>query len=684
MGYTGISVPITLGQSGLITDDPISSLPLNALNKANNISFENGRISKMQGSTRYNSSALTSDIVALFDWWPASNQQRLIALTDDGKMWRDTGDGTFGTATPIKTGLGALTTDSHFVTGGSESQGRSRKLFALTGVSQIQVLTADVSTPTAISLPSADWAISSYPTFGIQYQNRFAVLNSTADLHRVYFSTLSDHENFSGQTFSTSRWELWSRIAATPNVSRTTAIQAGTATALFTTTANDGYLIYGVQKFDKVTMRISIAGVDSGGAAPAFSYEYWNGSAWSALTTTAVPDYTTLATDTLEFSIPSDWAVGDGTEVGGSTSYYAIRVLATTPFDTTAPSINSLAIANTTFDTAPPTFSVFPGEGDGLISAYVYRGLLFLFKKPFGVYVIDGRDPDTANWTVTKFSDAFGLGSPHAVLQILGDLVAANSMGSITSLQASQNFGDFDAGDVLQNAKVEQYIRNQTSFIGIPYSQSVYYPEKKIALFTAQSTTTLLRDRIIAIDVSRDNSRVYLITKDEPNCLALRKDSQGISRPIYGTQSGYVYLMDQSTYNVNGTPFIGEFQTAYSDFGQVSLEYAGKNKIFDFLEVNYLPTGNNNFSVDIYVDGDFRQTLTFTQFLGTGLDSFVLDVDALTGDALSGRNRKPLKSCTGNKISFRFYNNSSNESFRVERIIVGFRLSAEQVYSTQT
>lgn len=269
-------------------------------------------------------------------------------------------------------------------------------------------------------------------------------------------------------------------------------------------------------------------------------------------------------------------------------------------------------------------------------------------------------------------------------MQILGDLVAANSMGSITSLQASQNFGDFDAGDVLQNAKVEQYIRNQISFVGIPYSQSVYYPEKKIALFTAQSTTTLLRDRIIAVDVSRDNSRIYMITKDEPNCLTLRKDLQGISRPIYGTQSGYVYLMDQSTYNVNGTPFIGEFQTAYSDFGQVSLEYAGKNKIFHFLEVNYLPTGNNNFSVDIYVDGDFRQTLTFTQFLGTGLDSFVLDVDALTGDALSGRNRKPLKSCTGNKISFRFYNNSSNESFRVERIIVGFRLSAEQVYSTQT
>lgn len=678
MGYTGISVPITLGQAGLITDDPISSLPLNALNKANNISFQNGRISKMLGTTRYNATTLAADIVALVDWWPSSTQQRLIALTDDGKMWRDTGDGTFSSTTAIKTGLGTLSTDSHFVTGGSESQGRSKKLFALTGSSQIQVLAADSSTPLPIALPSPDWSAGSYPKFGIQYQNRFAVINSAADLHRVYFSTLSDHENFAGQTFSTASWQLYSRIAATPNVDRTSAIQAGTATTIFTTTNNDGFLIYGVQKFDKVTMTISQASTGS----PIYTYEYWNGSAWASLTTTAVPDYTTLASDTLEFSIPSNWAAGDGTEVGGNVLFYTIRALATTA-PSTAVQITSLAIANTTFETAPPTFSVFPGEGDGLISAYVYRGLLFLFKKPFGVYLIDGRDPDTANWTVTKFSDAFGLASPHAVVQILGDLVAANSMGSITSLQASDRFGDFDAGDVLQNAKVEDYIRNQINFVGIPYGQSVYYPEKKIAYFTGQSTSTLVRDRIIAIDVGRDNSRISIITKDQPNCLALRKDSQGISRPMYGDASGYVYLMDQETYNVNGSPYLGEFQTSYSDFGQVNAEFAGKNKIFDFLEVNYVPTGNNNFSVDIYVDGDFRQTLTFTQFFGAQLDAFELDADSLTGDALSGRNRKPLKSCTGNKISFRFYNNSSNESFQVERIIVGFRLSAEQVYSTQ-
>lgn len=678
MGYTGISVPITLGQVGLITDDPISALPLNALQKAENVSFQNGRISKMQGSTRYNSSALTSDIVAVFDWWPTSLLQRLIAVTDDGKIWRDSGDGTFSSATPIKTGLGVLTTDTKILTGGAESSGRNKKLFILTGVSQVQVLSGDSATPTAIALPSPDWATGSFPAFGIQYQGRLFIFNSAADRHRIYGSTLSDHENFTGPVFGNSRWELWSRIAATPNVDRTATVQAGTATTIFTTTNNDGFLVYGVNTFDSIELAVSQAAT----GAPVYTYEYWNGSTWSALTVTTAPTLTAIGNTTLDFNIPSNWAVGDGTEVAGNTAYYAIRVLATTA-PATAVQITSLTVSNTSYDAAPQTFSIFPGEGDGLISAYVYRGLLFLFKKPFGVYIVDGRDPNIQNWTVVKYSDAFGVGSPHAVTQILGDLVAANSMGSITSLQASDSFGDFDAGDVLQNAKVEDYIRDNTNFNGIPFGQAIYYSEKKIAMFTAQSTTTNVRDRIIAIDVGRQNSRIYLISKDQPNCLALRKDTQGISRPMYGDQSGYVYLMDQQTFNVNGVPYIGEFQTAYSDFGQVSQEYAGKNKIFDFLEVNYVATGNNDFSVDIFVDGDFRQTLTFTQRFGTGLDSFVLDVDVLAGDANGGRNRKPLKSCTGNQISFRFYNNSSNESFQIERIIVGFRLSAEQVYSTQ-
>jgi hypothetical protein len=680
MAYAGVSVPIVLGSAGLVTDAPNSELPINALSKANNVTFQNGRVSKQLGNTKLNSTALDSgaDIVCLFDYWPTSALQRTIALTDSGKMFRDTGDGTFSSGTAIKTGLGSLTTDAHMMTGGAEYASRNKKLFAFTGSSQIQVLSGDSSAPTALALPSADFATGNYPNFGVLYQNRLCVMNVASNKHQLYFSTVSDHENFVGQNFGNARWELWSRIAATPNVDRTATVQAGSAVTLFTTTNNDGFLAYGVNPFNKITFTISQAAT----GAPVYTYEYWNGSAWTALTLTTTPTYTAAGSTFLAFTAPSDWAAGDGTEVAGNTAYYAIRALATTA-PATAVQATSMTVTNTTYDTAPPTFSVFPGESDGILSAYVYRGMLFIFKKPFGVYVLDGRDPSTANWTLNRYSDSFGVSSPHSICQVLGDLIAGNSSGSITSLQASQSFGDFDAGDILQNAMVEDYIRNQINFTGLPYSQSIYYPEKKIALFTGQSTSTLLRDRMIAVDVGRQAPRISLITKDTPNCLALRKDSQGISRPMYGDTAGFVYLMDQATYNNAGSSYLGEFQTAYTDFGQVDSSLAGKNKIFDFLEVAYVPTGNNDFFVDVYVDGSLRQTLTFSQELGTELDSFVLDVDTLVGEPVGKDFRQPLFSCTGKRISFRVYNNNSNEAFQIERLIVGFRVSAEQAYENQ-
>lgn len=332
MAYTGTSIPIPLGQLGLRTDDAMTSLPPNALILANNISLFSGVVEKSRGSTIYNpDDVLTAAVVAVFDWWPDSTSQRLIAVTADGKIWRDTGDTTFSSQTPIDDLAVTVSTDAHIVSGGQEEAGNNKKLFILTGAAQIQVIDGDGSSTTDISAPSPDWTSGDYPTFGIQYQGRLCVSGSTADPHRLYFSTLTDHE-----------------------------------------------------------------------------------------------DFTT-----------------------GS----------------------------------PPTFAVFPGESDGILCTAVYRGLLFIFKRPFGVYILDGRDPNSANWTVTRYSDSFGVDSPHSIAQILTDLVAANSFGSYTSLQASDAFGDFEAGDIASNNLIENYLRSIFNNNGIPFAQCIYYPEKKSSLF---------------------------------------------------------------------------------------------------------------------------------------------------------------------------------------------------------
>jgi hypothetical protein len=526
MAYVGATAIIPLGQIGLRTDGPLTSMPPNALTKANNVSLFAGRIEKARGSTKYNSSALAStNIVAMWDWWPTPSLQRLIIATSDGKIWRDTGDGTFMSGSAIRNFATTITTDTQFCEGGQEDATNNKKLFIFTSAVQVHRISADGTSTSAITTPNADWSAGSYPSFGVLYQRRLCVLGSSANRHTVYFSLASDHEDF---------------------------------------------------------------------------------------------------------------------------------------------------------NTTPLTFEIFPGEGDGLISATVYKGLLMLFKRPYGVYLLDGRDPNTSNWTVSKFSDSFGIASSHSVVQALTDVVAANSFGSYTSLQASQSFGDFEAGDILANNEVEDYIRSEFSSYGLPYVQGIYYPEKKTIYFNGQSGSTDLRNKMLLLDMNKSALKLSLDTKEEPNCLALRRDSFGIQRPIAGDKDGFVWKLDQSSYNRDSAAYTGEFQTAYTDLGFVSSEIAGKNKIFEFIEVNFIATGNNNFYVDVYVDGSLRQTVTIEQFAGAALGSFELDDDTLGGDLAGARARKKLKSCFGSRISFRVYNSNADEGFKVERLIVGFRISDEQ------
>lgn len=676
MGYKGAQVPIPLGQLGLRTDDATTSLPPNSLQKANNVSLYSGRIEKSLGSAKFNSTALESGIVALYDWYPTPSSKRLIALTINGKVWRDTGDGTFSSATAIKTGLGTLTPDAHMVEGGAEATGNNKKLFLFcNGAAQFQRLNGDSTTVLPCALPSADWASSGYPTFGIMYQGYHVVFGGSNDRHRVYLSTLEDHENFVGQTFGNTSWELWGSRASPADLTAT--VQGGAAVSIFTTTNGEGFELQGAAKFNKATFVVSQAAT----GLPVYSYTYWNGASWASLTTALSAGYDSTGSKNLTWTIPSDWATGDGSEPGNNNKY-SIRVLAATA-PSTAVQITSMSVINTTASSQTATFPIFPGEGEGLIGAAVYRGLLFLFKRPTGVYILDGLDPVVANWTVAKYSAAFGIASPHSVLQILGDLVAANSFGSYTSLQASNTFGDFEAGDLLSNNQVENYIRGQFSSSGLPYVHSLYYPEKKLALFSGQSSTTDLRDRMLAIDVAKQTPRISIVTKDNPNCLALRKDSLSILRPIYGTATGFVYLTDQANYSIAGSPYTGEFQTSYTDFSFADATLAGKNKIFDFLTVNYIPVDNTTFYCDIYVDGQYRQTLSFTQNYGTGLDAFTLGISMLAGDPVGKLQRKRLLSCTGNKISFRFYSSTAYSGFKIERIVVNFKGSGEQSYSFQ-
>lgn len=536
MGYTGLEVKIPMGQIGLFTDLAPGDVPPGALIKAYNVSFETGVITKAPGSLRYNSTqVLPSPIVALFDWWPNTVTQRLIAACANGSIYRDIGDRVFSGATAIKTGLGSLTPRAMFVEGGQETASRAKKLFFFSSESQVQVLSGDETTFSAIANPATDWTTAKYPTFGFIHRNRLWAFMG----QRAYASDTANHENHTS---------------------------------------------------------------------------------------------------------------------------------------------NNL------------TMNIFPGEGGSLIGGYVYKGRAFVFKEGGFVYYLDDTDPDSDNWNWRRLSAGFGLSSPHGVTGILDDMVAVNESGSPTSYAATNSFGDIESADLLRLLQIENYFRSVTSTAGLEYLHSIYYENKKQAFFTWRTSYRTTNNAFLVLDFNKENTRAAIWTKDQAECLALRKDSADrVRRPIYGSADGYVYLMDREDRLVGGSGYTGEFKTGHMDFKWVDARMGEKNKIFDFLSIEFIPQGNWNLNVDVFIDGKFIETINYKQDVrDDGLDSFTLGSGSGTGITTPaggdgdpiGREeaqtiRMPLHG-SGRRISFHCRGTGTNQNFAVASLTVGFRPSAEQ------
>lgn len=59
------------------------------------------------------------------------------------------------------------------------------------------------------------------------------------------------------------------------------------------------------------------------------------------------------------------------------------------------------------------TASVYPGQGEKLISGFIYKNVLYLIKYPSGLYQLIDTDPDPVNWYFVQLQDELGGASAH-------------------------------------------------------------------------------------------------------------------------------------------------------------------------------------------------------------------------------------------------------------------------------
>lgn len=200
MGYRGVIIPIPVAQQGLETDISQTLQPPVSLTMAQNVTCRYGNIEKDPGSYRWNPTPMPGSVLGLSDWWPDDENQRVIAACDDGNLYRFL---TAYSSAPMVVG-GApdkmnFSDQTFMVQGGSESLGRNRKLFIISGNDPIQVIDGDSSIRRPMNAPAADWK-DNPPKAGLVHNQGFWVWGNTNNPHTLYRSSLSDHEDFTTTT----------------------------------------------------------------------------------------------------------------------------------------------------------------------------------------------------------------------------------------------------------------------------------------------------------------------------------------------------------------------------------------------------------------------------------------------------------------------------------------------------
>jgi len=324
------------------------------------------------------------------------------------------------------------------------------------------------------------------------------------------------------------------------------------------------------------------------------------------------------------------------------------------------------------------TQSIYPGEGGSITGAYVFKGRLFAFKEGGFVYYLNDDDADSDNWVWLKLASNFGLASPNGIIEVINDMIAVNESGSPISYNAVESFGDIESADVLRILQIEDYFRKNTSLNGIDVMHALYYEANKQSFFTWRSSYRTTNNTLLHIDFNKQSGpRACFWPKDQADCLALRRDANKIQRPMYGSADGYVYLMDREDRLVGGSGYTAEFMLGHSDFRFLDERIAQKNKLFDFLDVEFKPQGSWDLEVDVYIDGTFSETINYSMDVrDDGLDDFTLDTDPL-GREETQTIRKPLHG-SGRRLSFLCRQSGSNQNFALASFTVGFRMSGEQ------
>lgn len=325
------------------------------------------------------------------------------------------------------------------------------------------------------------------------------------------------------------------------------------------------------------------------------------------------------------------------------------------------------------FLTTVYTYSVFPGQGQGIRACASYKGGLLIWKYPRGVWYMPTTDPDNTKWGAAQ-AGAAGTAGPALVVVIEDDVIWVAPDLSWHLMSSTQATGSVHASDIAYK-KLGVYPRGQYNQSRLQYGHLLYYSQKLEVMLALSASGQTQKNRRLHMDLNRQHDvgeRWLTWDRDINESIWLRTLADGTVVPVMGDNAGQLWLLDQSARSKSGAGYTFEALLADSDFGAVVPGWTGRIKNLRYVQLEYDPRGTAQCSLEVQIDGQTKQTIAFTLTAGGLTLPFTLP--GLLGGLTPQISRKRRAYGRGIRIGFRIIGTGNNADISIIRIILGVEL----------
>lgn len=267
------------------------------------------------------------------------------------------------------------------------------------------------------------------------------------------------------------------------------------------------------------------------------------------------------------------------------------------------------------------SIDIDPNDGDMITGLVSHKDVLFVHKGPNkgAIHIITGSSP-TGSDAFARKNYAIGIGAcwHNAIFPYGNDIGFVSQFGTIHSLDATQNFGDFIGASL--SRQINPWIFDHLNYARLRYISAAQDVLREIVYITMSVDASTSNNVTLAMDFrNKDNIRWSKLVSYQFGCVAPFVDTLGLRRVLAGGNDGYVRRINITERAIDGTTALAyKWTTPFITYGN-----GMEKKTLGGASLSLYPKNNVAVTLGWKCDGNDRQTDTVTQGGGVTANSYL-------------------------------------------------------------